>query len=130
MARLLSPVFDSGKHNGFTLLEVMVATVIFAVAGLAVMNATSQSLTALSYLKENTFATWVASNQLAELKLKKEWPSTSWVSGKQTFAEHEWYWRWHGVKTEDKNFMMIEVEVRHDEKSETPTTTLSTYVAK
>ena len=130
MARVLNTALLRQKALGFTLLEVMVATAIFAVAGLAVMNATSQGLTALSRLEDNTFATWVASNQLAEIKLKKEWPSTSWVSGKQILAGHEWHWRWHGVKTEDSGFMMVEVEVRAEEKSENPTTTLITYFGK
>lgn len=129
MARVLN-IYNTRQNFGFTLLEVMVATAIFAVAGLAVMNTTSQSLSAMAYLEENTFATWVASNQLAEIKLKQEWPSNSWVKGKQNLAGHEWHWQWRGVKTEDPSFMMVEVEVRRDEKSETPTTTLATYVAK
>ena len=108
----------------------MVALAVFAVAGLAVMNSASLGMNSLSRLQESTFATWVASNVLAEVKLQGKWPSASWVKGKEDLAEQTWYWQWRGVATEDKSFMAIEVEVRSNEKSESPVTTMRTYVGK
>lgn len=116
--------------SGFTLLEVMLAMAVFAVAGLAVMSSARLSLGALTRLEESTYATWVASNALAELKLEKKWPALSWKDEKEEMVGHEWHWRWRGVKTEDPNFIMVEVEVRENKKDENPITTLITYFGK
>ncbi|MGL5728054.1 MAG: type II secretion system minor pseudopilin GspI, partial [Plesiomonas sp.] len=55
--------------RGFTLLEVLVALAVFAVAALAVMQAASGHVRSLSLLEEKLFAGWVAENQQALLAL-------------------------------------------------------------
>ena len=64
-------LYITAKERGMTLLEVMLALVILATAGLAVMKAASESLNNQAYLQDKTFALWVASNHLVELKLQK-----------------------------------------------------------
>ncbi|RJG51679.1 type II secretion system protein GspI [Motilimonas pumila] len=113
-----------------TLLEVMVALAVFAAAGLAIMNTASEHVRSLSYLQEKTFATWVASNQLVQLKLEKKWPSGTWIKGKSEMAGQDWYWQWHGVETGDPAFKALDIQVGQDEDFESYVTEIRTYVAR
>ena len=51
-------------QSGMTLIEVMVALVVFALAGLSVMQATLQQTRHMGRMEEKTLAGWLADNQL------------------------------------------------------------------
>ena len=55
--------------RGFTLLEVMLALAIFALAAMAVLQIASGALSNQHVLEEKTVAGWVAENQTALLYL-------------------------------------------------------------
>jgi len=114
---------------GMTLLEVMIAMAVFALAGLAVMNSASEHLRSLSYLEQKSMAQWVASNQLTELKLSRAWPGDEWTRGTSEMAGSTWHWRFRGGATADPRFRAIELEVR-DTDAGTPLVRLTTYVAR
>ena len=117
------------KEQGMTLLEVMLALVILASAGIAVMQAASQSLSNQSYLQQKTFAMWVASNRLAELKLQQQWPELDWRREEVEFADTKWYLRFQGVATSNANFRALDVEVS-DQKDGQALGYIRTYIAK
>ncbi len=56
---------------GFTLLEVMVAMAIIAIALTAVLGSQSQSVSLASEAKFNTTAALLAQSKMAEIRLKK-----------------------------------------------------------
>ncbi|TWC10534.1 MULTISPECIES: type II secretion system minor pseudopilin GspI [unclassified Pseudomonas] len=56
--------------KGFTLLEVMVAMVIFATLAAAVMSASQFVLRQSAGLETRLFGVWLADNQLSELRLQ------------------------------------------------------------
>jgi len=116
------------KAGGMTLLEVMVALAVFAIAGLAVMKTASEHLSALNYLEEKTLATWVVENQLVQQKLEGKWPGDSWVEGDEEMAGQTWYWRYRGVATADNDFKALDMEVRNAPKAASPVTTMRTYI--
>jgi len=58
-------------YCGFTLLEVMVAMAIIAIALTAVLGSQSQSVSLASEAKFNTTATLLAQSKMAEIRLKK-----------------------------------------------------------
>lgn len=58
----------SNKQAGFTLLEVMVALVIFAVLSLSLYSATEHQIDNSASLKERALAQWLADNRLNELR--------------------------------------------------------------
>ncbi len=62
------------SQRGMTLIEVMVALLIFGLTGTAVMKATTENLSSVGQLQDITFATFVANNRLAQLHLAREWP--------------------------------------------------------
>ncbi|SLM62251.1 MULTISPECIES: type II secretion system minor pseudopilin GspI [Dickeya] len=115
------------KQQGMTLLEVMVALVIFALAGLTVLKTTAQQANSLSRLEEKTLALWIAENQQAAMRLEKQWPQTQWVDGEINFAGSSWFWRIQGVATADPSVRAVDVEVRHDRDSRVADAVLRSY---
>ncbi len=80
------------RQSGFTLLEVLVALAILAIALITGLKAISQNVNNASYLRDKTLAQWVAQNQLNELRLSGQWPPAE-ASGTAQMAGHEWNWR-------------------------------------
>ncbi|QZN94493.1 type II secretion system minor pseudopilin GspI [Symbiopectobacterium purcellii] len=117
-------------QRGMTLLEVMVALTVFALAGLAVMKTAIYQVSTLNRLELKTFAGWVAENQQVQLKLEKRWPETRWVSGVSSLGGERWFWRWQGVETGDAQFRALDVEVRRDKNSSASDAVLRSYVVK
>ncbi|MBW1676821.1 MAG: type II secretion system minor pseudopilin GspI [Deltaproteobacteria bacterium] len=59
------------KSSGFTLLEVMVAIAIIAIALTAVLGSQSQSLSLASEAKFSTTAAFLAQSKMAEIETEK-----------------------------------------------------------
>lgn len=100
------------KQHGMTLLEVMVAMVIFAGASLALMNSLSSQMMALQSMEESLFSSWVAKNQMVDVRLAGGWPALEKVSGKEQFAGRNWYWQRMGETTRDPLLRAVEIQVR------------------
>lgn len=79
------------RPGGFTLLEVLVALVVVAVAVAALGRAGSQVLDSQAELERRTWALWVADNALAELQLEVG-VSTGQRQGSTGMGERTWYW--------------------------------------
>ncbi|EAS40807.1 type II secretion system protein GspI [Photobacterium profundum] len=117
------------KHNrGMTLLEVLVALAIFAIAALSVMKAVSQHLNTLGYLEQKTFAIMVADNTLAKVRLSGEIPTTE-KRGKSELAGQEWYWSVKSTKTADGYLRAVDVTVATDSERKKSVVSVRTYVA-
>ena len=119
---------------GFTLVEVMVALAVVAVALPALLVTLSQQLDGLRYLEDRTQAQWVAANRLAELRLvvgAKGSLQTGRVSGNEELAGRNWYWWSEGVETQLPGFFRYEINVADNEAGrDTPLHTLDGYLAK
>ncbi|MGT8857400.1 type II secretion system minor pseudopilin GspI [Enterobacter sp. 186315] len=87
------------KQKGMTLLEVMVALVIFSTAALALMNSVSLNVRFTHGLGETLQASWVAENLLAEAKLSKSDFSDADEQGTETMGGRAWNWHKQRVKT-------------------------------
>lgn len=111
------------KEQGMTLLEVMVALVIFSTAALALMNSVSLNVRFTHGLGDTLQASWVAENQLAEAKLS----NTSFPDAQQTGTEmmggRNWTWRKQRVKTAENRFA-DEVQVYSEGDEDKPVITL------
>lgn len=70
-------------HRGFTLLEIMIALVIFATLAAAVMAAGQYALKQNARLEEQLCGAWLADNQLSELQLQAALPQ-----GRQQLIRH------------------------------------------
>ena len=93
-----------------TLLEVMVALVIFSTAALALMNSVSLNVRFTYGLADTLQASWVAENQLAEAQLmQSDFPDAE-EEGSETQGGRSWTWRKQRVKSADHG-MMDEIRV-------------------
>ncbi len=116
--------------QGFTLLEVMLAMAVFAIAGVALISTAGNNLKNTSYLETKMFADWVASNQLVEATLDETWPPKNNKKGKTEMAGREWFWTQKVISTTEQNLRAIVIEVRTAESDEKELSSLMTYVSK
>lgn len=61
------------KARGFTLLEVLVALCILAIALAAILRALSGAITTTGALRHRTIALWVAENRWAHVEVISRW---------------------------------------------------------
>jgi general secretion pathway protein I len=115
---------------GFTLIEVMLAMAVFAIAGLALLSAASNNAQNMGYLEDKMFANWVASNQLVSVNLDEAWPPKNNAKGEIKLAGRDWFWHQKVVQTTDKDMRAVTVEVRANEDEKLPLTSLTTFVSK
>lgn len=99
------------RPRAFTLIEVLVALAIVAVALAAGMRALAQSADGATSLKMRTLALWVAQNRLAQAQLADPWPSRGTSSGDETQAGVRLAWRQTVTDTPNPAFRKIEIVV-------------------
>jgi general secretion pathway protein I len=100
------------RHRGFTLIEVLIALAVLAIALAAVMRALSQSIDLSAGLRDRNIALWVAQNRLAEHQIRHDWPSQDTTEGTTEMAGREWRWREQVSGTPEPALRRIEIEVR------------------
>ena len=97
--------------RGFTLIEVMVALTIVALSLTAVTAAMSQMIDAGNTMRDRTYASWIAQNRIAELRLSSTTPDVGNSNGEVEYANAEWAWRAVVSETGVDDLYRIDVEV-------------------
>jgi general secretion pathway protein I len=118
----------SSAAAGFTLLEVMVALAVIAIALAAVIQATAMQADHVGYLRDKTFAHWVAMNQLALARWRPPPPGEQ--SGSAAQAGREWHWKMAVTTTPDPDLRRIDIEVREHPGDREPLAVLTGFVGK
>ncbi len=76
--------------QGFTLLEVLVALAVFAVAAVSLMSVSESQLTLSRQIEDKTFAHWIALNQITEMQLRQVWPDAGEERSRAPMAGRQW----------------------------------------
>ncbi|MBL0291819.1 MAG: type II secretion system minor pseudopilin GspI [Betaproteobacteria bacterium] len=97
--------------GGFTLIEILVALAVIAVALAAGMRALAQSTNSATLLKQRTLALWIAQNQLAVAQLATNGPALGARAGEAVQAGNRFVWRETVSGTPNAAFRKIEVTV-------------------
>ena len=104
------------RAPGFTLIEVLVALAIVAVALSAGMRALAQGADGASSLKARTLALWVAENRLARAQLDLSAQGATAASGDETQAGMTLAWRQTIGTTPNPAFRRIEIVVTETDR--------------
>jgi general secretion pathway protein I len=106
------------RLGGFTLVEVMVALAIVALALPALMLTLDRQVDATAYLRDKSLAHAVAANRLAELRIlahaRQALPQGR-DSGVVSMAQREWFWWTQSKLTDVPLFYRVEIDVALDE---------------
>jgi len=106
------PISRGSRCRGFTLIEVLVALAIVTIGMAAVLGALTSSANTTAYMRDKTFAQWVALNQIATLRLSGQMTSTGNSDGNIDFAGRSWHWRREVTALQVPGLVRIDVKVR------------------
>jgi general secretion pathway protein I len=115
-------------QHAFTLIEVLVALAIVAVALSAGMRALAQSADGASALKTRTLALWVAENRLARAQLAEPAPETGTTHGDEQQAGVTLAWRQTVSPTPNPAFRKIDIVVAAPEQPDYALARLAGYL--
>ncbi|HBI21431.1 MAG TPA: type II secretion system protein GspI [Legionella sp.] len=100
------------KHAGFTLIEVLLALAVIAIALTALIKSTAQTVVGTARLKDKSISHWVGTQgvtmiQLGLLNISSNQPITQVTN----MLGQRWYWRASMQATPIKNLQKISITV-------------------
>ncbi len=129
MMSLQSQRFVKRPARGFTLLEVLIAMVIFGTTVAFLLRNINGQQRAHSDVAIRTTAHWVAMYKMAETRMDGKWPSIGVTRGDMEMRDHKWFWLQTVSKTSEKKLRQITIEVRLEESDELPATRFEGFIA-
>jgi len=96
---------------GFTLVEILVALAVLAIALSATARSLGGALDTTAALRERILARWVAEDRLAELELRREWPDLDVKEGDADMGGRAFHWRQETGVTPATRMRRVEVSV-------------------
>lgn len=115
--------------SGFTLIEVMVALVIFSLAALALLRLQGAALATAARLDEKTIAAIVAHNIGTETLLDPRAPAYGSSAGEARNAGRIWRWTRSIARSPDPRLQRIDIAVAGSDGGAAATLTLVRRVA-
>ncbi|MFT4767721.1 MAG: general secretion pathway protein I [Glaciecola sp.] len=117
------PAKRSVNSSGFTLIEVMVALAIVALAVPALLFTMDQQIDGTAYIRDRSLAQIVAGNRLGELRLALRGGGQTLRgsnTGIEEMAGREWQWRIQSQATEVPDFSRVEIQIRASQSDDGP----------
>jgi general secretion pathway protein I len=98
------------EHDGFTILEVLLAMVIFAAVSMTLISSINGQLSATTAMRDNVFATWVADNVLTTFALANSSEAKT-QHGSMLMGGSEWEWTLEVGQSEVEDMTRWQVKV-------------------
>lgn len=104
---------DAGpnRSRGFTLIEVLVAVLVFGVIATAASEVASNYIGTYERIRDRTLATWIAENEITEMRLLENLPEISEETDELEYANRDWQLETVVSATEDPRIRRVEVSV-------------------
>lgn len=122
------------RSRGFTLLEVLVAMAVLSLSLAAISKAAAGFIVNQAYLRDRTYAQWVAHNRLAEVLLSRRWPSIGQQKDQVEYpkGEREWRWVMQVTQTGEEDLRRLDIEIfpLEGEDDDAPLATLSGFMER
>ncbi len=117
--------------RGFSLIEVVIALAVLAIALSALIDSASNATANTVSLRDKTLAHWVAMNKMAEIRLTGKWPDTGIKKSKEKLADREWEVESTISGTPEPSIRRIDVRVRQPgAPKDTSLTLLTGFIQK
>jgi general secretion pathway protein I len=116
--------------RGFTLIEVLVALAILAIALAAASRASAMMANSSVELRQRLLASWVAQNRLAELQARRAWPDAGTREGEVEQAGLKLTWHETVSATPNRAFRRVEIRVGAAGRDEHALARLTGYLAR
>ena len=100
------------RTRGFTLIEVLVALIIVALAAAASMEAVSGAADSVTILRDRSFAQWIALNRITEQRVAATPPADGDSDGVVDFGGRRWQWHQTIERLALAGLRRIDVSVR------------------
>lgn len=97
--------------TGFTLVEILVALFVLAIALTATVRALGAAVDTTMALRDRTLARWVAEDRLSDLELRQEWPALDVREGDSEMGGRAFHWRQETGPTPVARMRRIEMSV-------------------
>ncbi len=122
-------------QTGFTLVEVLVATAVLALALTVFITGGTQYAGHAHYIQEKTLAQWVARNRMVEYDTDPQWPDTGRDDGTVEMGGREWEWQSEVEETQDPVVRRVDIQVfpidaDTGDAADSPLTTLSGFLTQ
>lgn len=101
------------RTDAFTLVEVMVALAIIALSLTAVAAKMGRMIDTSNAMRERTYASWIAQNKIAELRLANVVPEVTATSGEVDYANSVWDWRAVVSESGIENLYRVDVSISY-----------------
>jgi len=118
------------RQRGFTLLEMLVAVAVLAIAMAAIITNGARYASGAASLRDKSIALWVARNHLAEIELLPNWPNIGKSNDDVKMGGIEWTWRTEVITTQDPTLRRLNIRVeKKGERSAIAYATLTSFVS-
>ncbi|XOZ34185.1 type II secretion system minor pseudopilin GspI [Halomonadaceae bacterium KBTZ08] len=97
------------RARGFTLMEVMIAFMIFGLLAAMLQQVASGYINNYRRIESQTMASWIAQNRLTEMRLQEQMPETGESDDEVAFGGRDWEMETVVSNTEDPAIRRVEI---------------------